>query len=84
MTDERSFLFHCQNISLGNPSKILIREIEVIGTYLTSFSFLLFVFFGEGGIEIGSYNVARAGLKLMILLPQSPTYWDYRQVSFFS
>jgi hypothetical protein len=28
--------------------------------------------------------VAQAGLELIVLLPQSPKYWYYRQVPFFS
>jgi hypothetical protein len=30
--------------------------------------------------EIGFYYVVQVGLELLILLPQSPKFWDYRYV----
>jgi hypothetical protein len=39
-------------------------------TCLFLFCFVLF--------ETGSWYIAQDGLKLMILLPQSPECWDYR------
>jgi hypothetical protein len=40
--------------------------------YFTVYSYILF-------FQTGSHYEAQAGLKLPILLPQPPKYWDYRR-----
>jgi hypothetical protein len=50
------------------------RYILEVAEFLLLFGFFVFFFF----LEIGSFYVVLAGLKLPIVLLLPPKYWDYK------